>query len=369
MAANPALFDATVRHAVLLEKLKSNEVAKFAPFLKELDRKIREKLSDPDITEYNRKRQEKLLDQIDSLLLAIFSRFTDQLQLDLVDLAVYEAQFEASSLNNAAAVATASVEAAVTFEAVLPSLAAIKAAITTNPLSVRGTDGGKLLASFIEGWTQTERQRVVGAIRQGFFEGQTTTQIIQAIRGTKALNYKDGILDITNRNADAVVRTSIQHVAQQARNETLKANSDVVTGIEIVATLDSSTTQICRSMDGRIFPVDSGPRPPFHVRCRTTTVPITKFSKLFSQGATRSSKGADGGKQVSASETYYSWLKKQPREFIEQALGKSRAKLFIDGGLSAERFSELQLDRNFQPLTLAELKVLEPLAFARAGLD
>jgi SPP1 gp7 family putative phage head morphogenesis protein len=368
MAANPALFDATVRHAVLLEKLKSNEVAKFAPFLKELDRKIREKLSDPDITEYSRKRQEKLLDQIDSLLLAIFSRFTDQLQLDLVDLAVYEAQFEASSLNNAAAVATASVEAAVTFEAVLPGAAAIKAAITTNPLSVRGTDGGKLLASFIDGWTQTERQRVVGAVRQGFFEGQTNTQIIQAIRGTKAQQYKDGILAITDRNASAVVRTAVQHVASQARNETLKANSDVVTEVEWVSTLDSRTTPQCKTLDGQRFPVDAGPRPPIHVNCRSTIVPITKFSKLFSQGATRSSKGSDGGKQVSASETYYSWLKKQPREFIEQALGKSRAKLFIDGGLSAERFSQLQLDRNFSPMTLEEIRRLEPLAFERAGI-
>ncbi|TWI52974.1 SPP1 gp7 family putative phage head morphogenesis protein [Pseudomonas duriflava] len=368
MAANPALFDATVRHAVLLEQLKANEVAKFAPFLKELDRKIRAKLSDPDITEYNRKRQEKLLDQIDSILLAIFGRFTDQLQLDLVDLAMYEAQFEASSLNNAAAVATADTAVAVTFEAVLPGAAAIKAAITTNPLSVRGVDGGKLLEAFIEGWTQTERQRVVGAIRQGFFEGQTTTQIIQAIRGTKAQQYKDGILAVTDRNASAVVRTAVQHVASQARMETLKANSDVVKEVEWVSTLDSRTTITCKTLDGQRFPVDSGPRPPIHINCRSTVVPITKFSKLFSQGATRASKGADGGKQVSASLSYYEWLKTQPASFQDQALGVARAKLFRDGGLSAERFAQMQLDRNFSPLTLEEIRQLEPLAFERAGI-
>ncbi|SER50828.1 phage putative head morphogenesis protein, SPP1 gp7 family [Pseudomonas lutea] len=368
MAANPALFDATVRHAVLLEQLKANQVAKFAPFLKELDRKIRAKLSDPDITEYTRKRQEKLLEQVDSLLLGIFTRFTDQLQLDLVDLAMYEAQFEASSLNNAAAVATANTSVAVTFEAVLPSAAAIKAAILTNPLSVRGVDGGKLLEMFIQGWTQTERQRVVGAIRQGFFEGQTTTQIIQAIRGTKAQQYKDGILAITDRNASAVVRTAVQHVASQARSETLKANSDVVTGVIWVSTLDQRTSNQCRSLDSKVFPVDSGPRPPAHIGCRSTIVPITKFGKLFSQGATRSSKGAEGGKQVSASLSYYEWLKAQPASFQDQALGKARAKLFRDGGLSAERFSQLQLDRNFSPLTLDEMRALEPLAFERAGI-
>ena len=41
MAANQAIFDATIRHAVFLEKLKVGEVGKFAPFLKEIDRSIR----------------------------------------------------------------------------------------------------------------------------------------------------------------------------------------------------------------------------------------------------------------------------------------------------------------------------------------
>jgi hypothetical protein len=33
-----------------------------------------------------------------------------------------------------------------------------------------------------------------------------------------------------------------------------------------------------------------------------------------------------------------------------------------------KRFSELQLDRNFHPLTLDQMKALEPLTFERAGL-
>lgn len=48
--------------------------------------------------------------------------------------------------------------------------------------------------------------------------------------------------------------------------------------------------------------------------------------------------------------------------------GSVRAKLFREGGLSIERFAELQLDRNFAPLSLAQMKALEPLAFERAGL-
>ena len=46
-----------------------------------------------------------------------------------------------------------------------------------------------------------------------------------------------------------------------------------------------------------------------------------------------------------------------------------RGKLSREGGLTAERFAALQLDKNFKPLTLDQLKELEPLAFDRAGIS
>ncbi|WP_397448138.1 minor capsid protein [Pseudomonas sp. NA-150] len=362
MAANQAILDATIRHAVFLEKLKSGEVQKFAPFLKEIDRTLRERLTRTDLTDFTTKRLEALLSDVDSLLLGIFNRYSDKLNLDLIDIANYEAQFEATNLTNAA-------PTSVTFDAALPSITAIRAAILTNPLSVRGADGGKLLETFIEGFTSTERQRLTGAIRQGFFEGQTNFQIIKSIRGTKSLNYNDGILATTNRNAGAVVRTAVQHVATQARMETLKENSDVVQSVEWVSTLDSKTTAQCRTLDKRRFKLTEGPRPPIHINCRSTVVAVTDFSALFAKDATRASVGALGGQQVRADLSYYDWLKQQPAAFQDQAIGPVRAKLFREGGLSVERFSELQLDRNFSPLTLDQMKVLEPLAFQRAGIN
>lgn len=363
MAVNQAVLDATIRHSVFLEQLKAGEVEKFAPFLKEIDRAVREQLTRADLTEYNIQRLNKLLDEVDSLLLGIFDRYTDTLNLDLIDLANYEAQFEATALNRSAPVG-------VTFDAVIPPSRAIRSAVLNNPLGVRGTGtgGGKLLKPFIKDWASTERERVNGAIRQGFFEGQTNFQIIRKIRGTKAAGYSDGILATTKRNASAVVHTAVQHVASQARMETIKANPDVVAEIEIIATLDSKTTQTCRSMDKRRFPVDSGPRPPFHIRCRTTFVPVTKWTRLLGKDGTRAAVGPNGGGQVAADLSYYDWLKLQPSAFQDQALGPTRAKLFRDGGLTLERFAELQLDRNFAPLTLAQMKKLEPLAFERASL-
>lgn len=361
MAANQAILDATIRHAVFLEQLKSGEVEKFGPFLKEIDRSIRDHLARADLTEYTARRLEVLLKEVDSLLLGIFDRYSEKLNLDLVDIANYEAQFEATSLTRAAPVG-------VSFEAAVPGAAAIRTAILSNPLSVRGVDGGKLLKSFIDGFTATERQRLTGAIRQGFFEGQTNFQIIKNIRGTKALNYNDGILATTNRNAGAIVRTAVQHVATQARMETLKENSDVVQAVEWVSTLDSKTTPQCRTLDKRRFKLTEGPRPPIHINCRSTVVAVTRFSALFAKDATRASIGEDGPQQVRADLSYYEWLKQQPVAFQDKAIGPKRASLFREGGLSVERFAELQLDRSFSPLTLMQMQALEPLAFERAGL-
>lgn len=361
MAANQAIFNATIRHAVFLEKLKVGEVGKFAPFLKKIDRSIRERLTQSDLTEYNVKRLETLLKEVDSLLLAIFDRFSAQLNLDLIDIANYEAEFEAISLARTAPIG-------LSLDVVAPTAAAIRTAVLTNPLSVRGTGGGKLLKAFIKGWSNAERERVTGTIRQGFFEGQTNFQVIRNIRGTKAAGYKDGILATTNRNASTVVHTAIQHVSSQARMEVAKANTDVVLEIQMIATLDSKTSQLCRSMDKRKFPVDAGPRPPFHPNCRTTFILLTNLSKMFIKGATRASVGAGGGQQVWADLDYYHWLQQQPTAFQTEALGPVRAKLFREGGLSVERFAELQLDRNFIPLTLAQMRKLEPLAFEQADI-
>lgn len=361
MAANQAILDATIRHAVFLEKLKAGEVGKFAPFLKEIDRSIRDRLTQSDLTEYNVKRLEALLKEVDSLLLGIFDRYSALLNLDLIDIANYEAEFEATNLARSAPVG-------VSLDVVAPTAAAIRAAVLTNPLSVRGTGGGKLLKSFIKGWTSAERERVTGTIRQGFFEGQTNFQIIRNIRGTKSAGYKDGILATTNRNASTVVHTAIQHASSQARMEVAKANTDIVEEIQIVATLDSKTSQQCRSLDGRRFPVTSGPRPPFHPNCRSTFIMLTKLSEMFAKGATRAAVGADGAGQVNASLDYYNWLKDQPAAFQDEAIGPVRAKLFREGGLTVERFTELQLDRNFAPLTLLQMMALEPLAFVKAGV-
>lgn len=356
-AVSAALLDVSNRHAVFVERLKVGEARKLVPHLREMDREIRLRLSGEELTAYNRVRLEALLGDIDRLIDRILTRFGARLKQDLFEFAASEAAFEAKALTFAVQNTT--------WTAAVPGEAQIIAAVVARPLAVRGVQGGKLLDAFLADFTKAQKDAMVGAIRRGFYEGKTNAEVIREIRGTKARQYKDGILAITQRQGEAVVRTSMAHASSVARLETFAANADVVKEYIWLSTLDNRTSDICQGLSGTRWKYGEGPVPPAHVNCRSTIVAALDERYAFlREGATQSSTFGP----VPMDETYFSWLKQQAAEFQDNVLGPIRGKLLRDGGLSAERFRQLRLDRNFQPLTLAEMQRLEPLAFKRAGI-
>lgn len=354
-AVDKSLFDSAVYQQTLLERLKSGEVSQFQYWLKQIDKGIREKLSKQELTGFSRSRLEKQLVAVDAIIKANFDSHYDELAGHLIDIAEITAEYEATAL--AGAVDNDS------FEAVIPATAQINSAVFTAPLSVRGPEGGKLLDTFLNDWSTAERKAIVGAIRQGAFEGQTNAEIIRNIRGTKANNFKDGILSTTNRHAEAIVRTAVQHVASVARQETLAKNG--VKQYRWISTLDSRTSDICKGLDGEVFEMGSGPLPPAHINCRSGYLAeLSQEFQFLSEGRTRAS--ANG--PVSAKTTYYDWLKSQPERVQVDALGKTKAAIFSNGEISPEDFKRLNMGRNFKPITLAEMRKKNPKTFA-AGLS
>ena len=119
---------------------------------------------------------------------------------------------------------------------------------------------------------------------------------------------------------------------------------------------------ICRSLDGRKirFTDKVQPKPPFHYNCRTNVSPwLSPEFDIFDEGATRASKGADGGKQVSADLSYYSWLKQQPADYQDEILGKTKGSIFRNAGLDAEEFRKITVDDLGRPLTIDEMKAAD----------
>jgi SPP1 gp7 family putative phage head morphogenesis protein len=359
MATAPEqLINQATRHQVFLERLKTGDANKFEAFLRDIDRDVSARLAGRDITEFTRNRLNKLLDSVREDIQAIQTDWRKVVMTDVRDLALYEAEFEIRSLNQV-----------IDYDFDLPSTNQLMSAVRTNPLSVQGIDRGKLLEPFMREWTDKTAERVSGAISAGYYQGQTTNQILQTIRGTRAAGFTDGLLSMSNKDASLMVRTALQHSASQAREQVWTANSDVVKKVRWVSTLDERTSQICQSLDGEEFELDKGPRPPIHIGCRSTVVAVLDDRYSFlDRGATRSARGPDGVERVDAKQTYYSWLKDQPRDFVDAAIGPKRAQLLFDGGISAERFAELQIGKQFEPLTLQQMRQLDPLAFERAGI-
>lgn len=357
MSAVP-FADMMLQHQVLIQRLSSAEVNKFKPFLRQMDRVLRDALADIDVTDFARNRLETLLKTVDTLLAGVLNKFSKQLLLDLEDYAAHEARFTAGALDSASS-----------FDAIIPTAAQIRKAITSTPLGVKGSSRGSLLKSFLDQFTAAEVRSANGVIRRGAFEGKTNASIVQELRGSHERGYTDGVLQVTSRHAEAVVRTAVQHVATIAREESFAANADIIKAYQWLSTLDKRTCPICRSLDGKQFPPDSGPRPPIHIADRCTMIPVLKDEyAALEAGSTRESKGAEGGQQVSADLSYYEWLKQQPASFQDQAIGPTRGKLLRDGGLSAKSFAALQLDKKFAPLTLDEMRAIDPVAFKRAGV-
>lgn len=355
---SPVGFDATIRHATYLERLKAEQVRQITPMLRQIDEKLRARLSKGELTTFGRARLERLLESIDKQLKGILDEYGWGLSKELTALAKVEAAFEASSLAESVKNPR--------FEATVPAPAKIVAAAMASPLGVKGIHGGKLLKGFIKGWSDAQRDTLTGIIRTGSVSGQTNAEIIRAIRGDARLGFRNGALAQTRNQTAAMTRTAVQHISHQARLATLQANSRVVKKYRWLSTLDDRTSELCQGLSGEEFEVGNGPIPPAHVNCRSTIVAVLEGE--LAEELRKGRKQASQFGPVDAKENYFDWMKRQPAAFQDDALGPVKARLLRRGGLSGEEFRKLTRADNFRPLTLAEMAKKNPLAFEKAGI-
>lgn len=217
---------------------------------------------------------------------------------------------------------------------------------------------------------KAETRRVV---TQAFVRGTPIDEVIRDVR--KAT-------DLAARQAEAVTRTAMSHGASVGAQLVAEENSDVVIGAMWVSTLDSSTTIICASLDGRVFGVDDGPRPPAHFNCRSRMRMLTRSAEDILAGKTgkpsqddlnaareRAQQGtrasidyrAGTAKPVSAKTTVGSWLRRQPATTQDLLLGKTRGRLFRSGQVPIDGF----VGADYTPLTLRQLEARYGLTLAK----
>ena len=285
--------------------------------------------------------------------------------------------------------------APVQLDMILPAVDTLTAIVTSRPFE------GRVLGDWARSIRATDIRRIQDQVNIGITQGESTAAISRRIVGTVRQRGRNGVTEITRRNAAAITRTAVNHVSNQAKRELFNANRDILEEELYVATLDSRTTPVCRSLDGTTHPVGEGPIPPLHFSCRSLRVALFNGEALgrrpqrqFTQrqlireynaangtsarsraDLPRGHKGRfdDFARQrmreltgtVDAKVTYQQFLERQSREFQDDVLGPTRGRLFRDGDLSLDRF----VHRDGSELTLRELAGKEADAFRAAGLD
>ena len=205
------------------------------------------------------------------------------------------------------------------------SLTAAKGSTITLP-------SGQVIEKAFRGIASSQADLISREIRVGITEGESLAKISKRLRGrlqfgknqemtakAQALAGGNG-MKLANNQVRTIVRTSVNQVQTMASQEVYAANQDVTQRYEYVATLDSRTTALCGSLDGKTFKYGEGPMPPQHFNCRSTTVPIIDDDDLRKRFPdTRPSSVG----RVSQDESYPDWLNKNPSMQTE-ALGNKK---------------------------------------------
>lgn len=259
-----------------------------------------------------------LLDQIQRLTAEIFAKVETALEAALAVLVDHEVERSAQIFNAALPVG---VDLGV-FQ--LPSPELLSAIVSDMPMV------GSTLSQAISDLAASQLRAIRGIVQQGLLEGQTIAQMVREVIGTKAQSYEDGVLAVTRRQAEALVITSVAHVTNQAREAFYRANTDVIASETFTATLDSRTTPLCRSLDGRVYPVGEGPIPPLHFRCRSVRRPNLKSWRQlgFNMADLPPGSRASMDGQVPGDLTYDQWLRGRSARLQDEILGPTRGALY-----------------------------------------
>ena len=138
------------------------------------------------------------------------------------------------------------------------------------------------------------------------------TRTLIAAEGTTLLAGRiANRFNVSFSNARRLAETETAYVQETARMDTWQKLH--VAKYELIATLDSRTSPICRGMDGKVFDrADAKPgvtMPPFHCYCRTTTAPYIE-GITDDDDSTRAARDPDTGKtvQVPGKMKYTDWM-------------------------------------------------------------
>lgn len=179
----------------------------------------------------------------------------------------------------------------------------------------------------------TNKEKLVNSLHS-----ELSQNIIRGASPQKAIDSLSKTMDVSRAQAGRLVMTESAAIASAAKQDCLKELG--VERYEIVVTLDSHTSEICRDLDGEVFAMKDYEvgvtAPPFHPNCRTTTAPY--FDDEFTAGDQRAARGEDGKTYyVPADMKYREWEKqhvdekeREPRQKVPNTESQKKSEISND---------------------------------------
>lgn len=370
--SNEAIRDDLIRHRIDIGRFANFLAARMRAILNRAEPRLRGELKarleriahlgyDPGpVTTKRLARLESLIKELNR---PTFDEVNKLIRSELVAFASGEAAFGAAAIGSNLPVAVA---------LAVPDARSLRSIVFARPFDRR------ILRDWMTQFEANDRRRMMDEIRQGLIFNETPTQISRRIFGTSALGGTDGARQITRRGAQTLANTATSAISNGTLQELYAQNSRIVKRELYVATLDSRTSPVCRSLDGNTYERGTGPVPPVHINCRSVRVPIIDGRKLGNRPANAATEDELAGLRgparrraveklvgrVPASTSYQEWLGRQSVGFQNEVLGTTRARLFRKGGLQLDRF----VDSTGRQFNLKELYEREAEAFRLAGV-
>src|SRR5690606_26983780 len=247
---NEVIRDRAVQHAIRLERLKTQES-------RTLTRYIDNELMPPIIDRFGRRLAalaarvgldpsrkttraiQKLMRQTEEEVQSAIREVYRESRATLERLSQSEAEWQLSVLRSTIPVTVALND---------PSGASLRRVVADTPIA------GRLLRDWFDDISDSTLRRIETQINVGRTLGEDPNKIIRRVAGVGRGLGGGGVWNNLSEWAEGVTRTSITHTSVYAREAVYAANTDLVKGVMMVATLDNRTTLICINQDGKVYP-------------------------------------------------------------------------------------------------------------------
>lgn len=170
---------------------------------------------------------------------------------------------------------------------------------------------------------------------------ELTTAIIKGDAPQKTIKAVAKKMDVSRSQAENLVFTETAALSSKATQDSYQELD--LKRYEILATLDSRTSEICRNMDRKKFDMKDYQvgvtAPPFHPRCRTTTIPDIDGDIT----GERAARGKDAKTYyVPTDMTYQQWEEKYVKQPQKKDVPKIRIK-DVDNAKSFKKYSDKEI--------------------------